>query len=121
MSKNTITVGPHNWDEEVVHSKLPVLVDFWAPWCAPCRMIAPALDELAGEFAGRVKIAKLNVDEANEISGQFGIRSIPTLLLFKDGKVAEQYVGARPKQEIAQLLATHAPAAAAAPAATPAS
>ena len=115
MSKNTITVGTHNWDEEVVHCTLPVLVDFWAPWCAPCRRIAPALEELAGEFAGRVKIAKLNVDEAHELSSQLGIRSIPTLLLFKDGRVAEQYVGARPKSEIAELLSQHAPAAAATP------
>jgi thioredoxin 1 len=110
MSKNTVTVAAGTWEEEVLHSEVPVLVDFWAPWCAPCRMIAPALEELAAEFAGRVKIAKVNVDESPEIAGQFGIQGIPTLLLFKEGRVAEQYVGARPKADIARLLGQHVPA-----------
>jgi thioredoxin 1 len=108
MSKNTVAVDTASWEEQVVHSEVPVLVDFWAPWCAPCRMIAPALEELAEEFAGRVKIAKVNVDDNGEISAHFGIQGIPTLLLFKEGKVAAQYVGARPKAEIAKLLTEHA-------------
>jgi thioredoxin 1 len=108
MSKSTITVGGANWEKEVMQSGQPVLVDFWAPWCAPCRMIAPALDELAQEYAGRVKVAKLNVDQDSEIAGQFGVQSIPTLILFQGGRPVDQFVGARPKAELARLLAEYA-------------
>lgn len=108
MSKHTKTAGTQNWEEDVLHAQQPVLVDFWAPWCAPCRMIAPALEELAEEYAGRVTIAKVNVDDNNDIAGRYGIRSIPTLILFRGGKVVEQFVGARPKADIARLLAEHA-------------
>jgi len=86
---------------------LPVLVDAWAEWCGPCRMIAPSLDQLAAESAGRYKITKLNVDENPRTSAQFGIRSIPTLLIFKHGKVVDQIIGAVPKQAIAARLAQH--------------
>jgi len=86
---------------------LPVLVDCWAEWCGPCRMVAPVLDQLAAESAGRYKIAKLNVDENPRISEQFGIRSIPTLLIFKNGQVVDQIVGAVPKQTIAARLSAH--------------
>jgi thioredoxin len=86
-------------------ASLPVLVDCWAPWCGPCRMIAPMLDELAAESNGRYKIAKLNVDENPQTSAQFQIRSIPTLLIFKNGKMVDQIVGAVPKQAIAARLA----------------
>jgi len=86
-------------------SSLPVLVDAWAEWCGPCRMIAPVLDQLAAESGGRYKIAKLNVDENPRTSAQFGIRSIPTLLIFKNGKLVDQIVGVQPKQAIAARLA----------------
>lgn len=89
-------------------AQAPVLVDAWAEWCGPCRMIAPALDQLAAEANGRYKIAKLNVDENPVISQQFGIRSIPTMLIFKGGKLVDQIVGAVPKQAIAAKLAQHA-------------
>jgi len=88
-------------------STRPVLVDAWAEWCGPCRMIAPALDQLAAESGGRYKIAKLNVDENPRTSAQFGIRSIPTLLIFKNGKLVDQIIGAQPKQAIAARLAKH--------------
>ena len=108
MSKHTKTTGTETWEDDVLHATQPVLVDFWAPWCAPCRMIAPALEELAEEFAGRVTIAKVNVDENAEIAGRYGIRSIPTLILFRDGKPVEQLVGARPKADLARVLAEQA-------------
>ena len=88
-------------------SSLPVLVDCWAPWCGPCRMIAPVLEQLAAESRGRYKIAKLNVDENPQTSGQFHIRSIPTMLIFKNGQVVDTIVGAVPKQTIAARLAAH--------------
>jgi thioredoxin 1 len=103
MSKQTVAVGAANWDEEVIHSTAPVLVDFWAPWCAPCRALAPSLEEVATELSGRVKVAKLNVDESPEIAQRYGISSIPTLLVFHGGRVAAQHVGALPKDRLSQL------------------
>lgn len=86
----------------------PVLVDFWAPWCGPCKMIAPALDEIAGEMAGKVKVVKVNVDENQEVAAQFGIRSIPTLMVFKGGKLAATKVGAGSKSDLSKWITASA-------------
>ncbi len=96
MSKY-LTVSDASFESDVLKSDKPVLVDFWAPWCGPCRMIAPIVEELANDYDGKAKIAKVNVDENPQISMQFGIRSIPTLLIFKNGQVVDQIVGAVPR------------------------
>jgi thioredoxin 1 len=97
---NKITITAGNFETEVLRSPLPVLLDFWAEWCGPCRMIAPFLEELAGEYAGRIKIGTVNVDEETSLAGQHGIVSIPTLVLYKDGVEVEKKPGAAPKHEI---------------------
>jgi len=89
-----------NFEEEVLKSASPVLVDFWAEWCGPCRMIAPLIEEIAKDYQGKLKVAKLNVDEEREIALKYSIRSIPTLILFKEGKPAEQIIGALPKSAL---------------------
>lgn len=103
-NSKVLTLTDSNFQSEVLDSKDPVLVDFWAVWCGPCRAIAPAIEELAGEYDGRARVGKLNVDENQKIAAQFGIRSIPTLLVFKGGKVVDQVVGAQPKARLAQAL-----------------
>ena len=101
-----VDVTDQTFNEEVLSHNGPVLVDCWAPWCGPCKMVAPVLDQLALEYAGRVKIAKLNVDENPKIASQYGIQSIPTMLLFKSGKQVNRLVGALPKQEIERHMGT---------------
>ncbi len=103
MSK-TMTFTDANFDSEVISADMPVLVDFWAEWCGPCKMIAPSVEELATEFEGKAKIGKLDVDSNQSTAAKYGIRSIPSLLIFKGGEVVEQIVGAVPKNHIQSKL-----------------
>ena len=97
-------VAEENFQDRVLGSELPVLVDFWAEWCGPCKMIAPVLDQLASEYDGRVQVVKLNVDEAQQTAFRYNVRSIPTLILFKNGQVEMQVVGAQSRQQITRML-----------------
>jgi thioredoxin 1 len=101
---NGIQISGANFETEVLQADLPVLVDFWAEWCMPCRMISPLLDQLGTEYAGRLKIAKINVDEENDLASRHGIVSIPTLVLYKNGSIVRQQVGSLPKHEIENLF-----------------
>ncbi len=96
-----------NFDAEVLQSDTPVLVDFWAVWCGPCKMVAPTIDQLATEYSGKAKVGKLNVDQARSIAMKYGVMSIPTVLLFKNGEVAETIVGAQPKAQYEAALRNH--------------
>jgi thioredoxin 1 len=97
-SKNIMELSDDNFEEEVLKESKPVLVDFWAVWCAPCRMIAPVIEEIAETYGAKIKVGKVNVDDNSKIPNQYGIRSIPTVMLFKDGQVAEQVIGANPAE-----------------------
>ncbi|HEV8132890.1 MAG TPA: thioredoxin [Acidobacteriota bacterium] len=107
MSGNILDVTDTSFEQEVLKSDKPVLVDFWAAWCAPCRMLAPTVEAVAEQYQGRAKITKLNVDENNATSARYNIKGIPTLLLFKDGVIKEQIVGATSKENIAKMIDAH--------------
>jgi thioredoxin 1 len=104
---NAIAVTDANFETEVLQSNTPVLVDFWAPWCGPCRAVAPAVDAIANEFSGRVKVVKLNTDEEQQVAIKYGVGSIPTLMVFKNGEMVERVLGVRPKGELAAMVSRH--------------
>ena len=104
---NTLTLSDASFDKDVLNSDVPVLVDFWAEWCGPCRMMGPTIDAIAADYDGRVRVGKLNVDDNGNIATRYGIRGIPTLLLFKAGKVVEQRVGAVGKTDVQKMLDPH--------------
>jgi thioredoxin 1 len=104
MGDNLLHVTDADFEEEILKSQTPALVDFWAAWCGPCRTVGPIVEELAAEYAGKVKVAKLNVDDNKNTPSKYQVRGIPTLMLFKDGQVVDQIVGAVPKKRIQELL-----------------
>jgi len=104
MSENIVDVKDSNFETVVLGSETPALVDFWASWCAPCRALAPIVEEIADEFVGKLRVVKMNVDENPSTPGRYGVRGIPTLILFNEGKVVDQVVGAVPKKQISDLV-----------------
>jgi thioredoxin 1 len=107
MAGQVLEFTDSNFDSDVLQSDQPVLVDFWAPWCGPCRMIAPTVEQIAGEYAGKVRVGKLNTDENPQIAASHNISSIPTLLLFKGGRVVDKTIGVVPKQHLVAMLDKH--------------
>ncbi|MBZ4666283.1 thioredoxin [Mahella sp.] len=101
---NVITVTANNFDDEVLKSDKPVLIDFWAAWCGPCRMVSPIIEELAADYAGKIKVGKVNVDEQRSIAERYRIMSIPTVYLFKDGQPVDKIIGARPKADFERFI-----------------
>jgi len=108
MSGNLLEFTDDNFDQEAMKSDLPVMVDFWAPWCAPCRMVGPIIEELSNSYSGKVKVGKLNTDDNPGIASRYGIMSIPTILLFKNGQIVDRIVGAVPKKDFEKMLTAHA-------------
>ncbi|MGA7952601.1 MAG: thioredoxin [Gloeobacterales cyanobacterium] len=104
---SVVSITDSTFQEEVIDSKIPVLVDFWAPWCGPCRMVAPVVDEVATQYDGQLKVVKVNTDESPNIAKEYSIRSIPTLIIFKNGQVVEQVVGAVPKTTLTNAVEKH--------------
>ena len=107
MNENVTAFTDGTWEQDVLKSNKPVLIDFWAEWCAPCRMMAPTIDALASEYEGKAKVGKLNVDENTEVSAKYQIRGIPTVLIIKNGEVAEQVVGVTSKDNLSKLIDKH--------------
>ena len=106
MSDNVKEISSENFNQEVLESELPVLVDFWAEWCGPCKQLAPTVEDVANEMVGSIKVCKMDVDSNQDIAVQFGVRSIPTLLIFKNGEVASTQIGAISKQQLEEFIAT---------------
>jgi thioredoxin 1 len=107
MGNATLSFTDQNWETEVLGAAEPVVVDFWAPWCAPCRQIAPTIDALAEEYSGKAKVGKLNVDDNSGVAGRYGITSIPTVLVFKGGRVVEQRIGLASRDELTRIVNGH--------------
>jgi len=101
---NVVEVSDQSFEQEVINSATPVLIDFWAPWCGPCKAIAPVVEELAGSYAGKLKVVKMNVDDNPQTPSRYGVRGIPNLILFKGGEVAEQIVGAVPRAQLVRAI-----------------
>jgi len=99
-----LTITDDSFEQDVLKSDVPVLVDFWAPWCAPCKIVAPIVEQLAGEYDGKIKVGKVNTDENQAVAAKYGIMSIPTLMIFKNGEPAEKIIGAQPKQAITEKI-----------------
>ncbi|HEY1760818.1 MAG TPA: thioredoxin [Bryobacteraceae bacterium] len=110
---NTLTFTDAAFDQDVLNAEVPVLVDFWAPWCGPCRAMSPTVDAVASEYAGKIKVGKLNTDDNSATAMRYQVRGIPTLLLFKGGKVVEQRVGGMSKPDLIKMIAPHVPVTAA--------
>jgi thioredoxin 1 len=106
-TKKVVEGTDFNFEQEVLQSNTPVLVDFWAPWCGPCRMVAPMVEEIAEEYQGKIKVVKLNTDDNQNTAMQFGIRSIPTLGIFKDGQIVDAVIGAVPKRHLEEKIKPH--------------
>ena len=107
MSGNLVEFTDANFDSEALKADTPVLVDFWAPWCGPCRMVGPIIEELASGYSGRVKVGKLNTDDNPSVAGRYSIRSIPTVLLFKNGEIVDRIVGVVPKKDFERMISPH--------------